>query len=373
MSVDLYGFHKDVRPILQTYLQNARDRPLRIRLSRSFEHKTTHRREYKDNANDAYNHLLRNIDKCWELTIVHCGSFGSDLPDDAVPDKESFPSLRVLTLDLDTEELSVLPNYLRNALQCTPVLTTLKIEGPFPEYPVYAFDRLTQLDISRLDNCTMGILQTWLPFCTNLKVLVLPNTLDDYDAFHTWDISQQKSVPLVTDLKADIEDYPAYISPAFSAFRFPSLSRLSLRLAGEFVPEDGWPPPFLDALRSSCHSLKELVLTMHSWYGRREDVFPVSNILTIMPNLTSLEFIFVEMVSPSTDPSPRPSSQNSSSCQILHALTVGHHAPEGMMENGRLNEDAWRAHNAQNPSTLLPKLASLRLYEEDPLAKSRKR
>ncbi|KAK1229852.1 hypothetical protein PQX77_007070 [Marasmius sp. AFHP31] len=364
MSVDLYGFHKDVRPILQTYLQNARDRPLRIRLSRSFEHNKTHRREYKDNANDAYNHLLRNIDKCWELTIAHCGSFGLDIPGDAVPVEEWFPSLRVLTLDLDTEEITVLPNYLRNALQCTPVLTTLKIGGAFPAYPVYAFDQLTQLDISQLDNCTMDILQTWLPFCTNLQVLVLPKTMDDYDAFHTWDHSQQKSVPLVADLKADIEDYPEYICPVFFAFRFPSLSRLSLRLAGEFVAEDGWPPHFLDALRSSCHPLKELVLTMHSWYGRREDVFPVSNILTTMPNLTSLEFKFVETLSPSTDSSP-PSSQNSPSYQVLRALMVGQTTPEDMIENGRLNEHAWRVHNARHPSTLLPKLATLRLYEEN--------
>ncbi|KAL0065721.1 hypothetical protein AAF712_007204 [Marasmius tenuissimus] len=364
ISVDLYGVSQDVRPILRTYLRNARDRPLKIRLSRLFQSKP-HQIQFKDNAMHAYNYLLRNIDKCWDLTLTHCGSFSPDVPDDALPNMDDgFPSLRVLEIDLNTDESEILEIYLRNALQYTPILTTLKIGGVFPEVPVYPFDQLTQLNISKLKYCTIDILRTWLPLCTNLRVLFLPDVLYENDSDRPYNNQyNQKPMPSLADLIVNIDEYPDDIYPFFSVFQFPSLSKLCMRISGDFAPGDGWPLFFLEALRSSCQSLKKLGLIMDQSNDLTEDAFPVSDILVVMPNLTSLDFTFQPPI-PSTSSRPL-TSKNSLSCQILRALTVGHTAPEDMFENGSLNEEAWRSHIAQNPSALLPKLNSLQLQDEN--------
>ena len=356
ISVAPYGVHKDVRPILATYIRNARDSPLKIRLSRWFEFRSRKKkcREYSENA---YNYLLGRIDRCYELIIANHHSDGMSVPWDATPYMKHLPSLRILTIDLDTDDNYTLQTYLRNALPCAPNLTTLKMEGCFPEYPVYPLEQLEHFEL-RLVECDVGSLTRWLRLCTNLRNLVLPPYLDP-DPDHIQ--QERKSIPSLTTLQADMYGYPDYVCPIFSVFQFPSLCILSMKIVGEFAPEYGWPRTFLDALRDSCRALKEFDLTVRCTQKRAERAFPISNILSVMPNLTSFKFTS-EGEHPLSD---LPNTlMKSLCCEVLRALTVGHTVPEDMIENGRLNEEAWRSHVARNPPTLLPKLSSLQLHEE---------
>ena len=361
LSVDLYGLDHDVRPILQTYIRNRRDHPLRMRLSRLFEFRRSTKNNFKENAILAYNYLLRNIPKCSELAIS-CGSSAAMIPSDAIPQSDSLHLLRTLTISLDMEANYALPAYFRAALQKAPLLTNLKISGRLSGNPsTFPYHQLTNLDISA--DCNIDWLIAVIPSCSVLQTLVLPALLDDHGPDRAWDSHYRIPIPSLTTLYVRMYEYPIYICPIFSAFRFPSLINLSMHLSGDFVSEDGWSPPLMDGLRDSCKNLEKLDLSLAQMNARTEEAFPVSDILTTMPNLTSLKFKFDDDVPVDTEVHPT-TVTNSPSCHLLRALAVGTTATEDMFSHGGLNEEVWRTHLKQNPSTLLPGLTALYLYED---------
>ncbi|KAL0574574.1 hypothetical protein V5O48_007386 [Marasmius crinis-equi] len=258
MFVNFDRFPAQMRPLLETYIRNARDYPLKIRL-------------FGGNAGaaagwDTFHLLFSRFPQCKQLDLnlsqwfiqVAFPPFQPSVPGLGC----TFTHLTNLTVPGMTMDK---PRWFWDAVRSAPNLKHVSMRGAIPVQPSVAeilpYAQLTSLQIKQLTETPQNNLTMLFPRCTSLKVLKIgyfdPLKLEESE------VATVIEMPCLEELEIGVNfprQFPDHLNPIFSRFAFPSLRILKVSPVSRISKIREWPVRFAPSFERSATSIERISL-----------------------------------------------------------------------------------------------------------------
>ncbi|KAI3615362.1 hypothetical protein WG66_003680 [Moniliophthora roreri] len=264
--VDVFGLRRDIQPLLQVYLKNSRDLPLRVRIVDSGKWSADFGEDYANhlglNGVSACSTLLSQSTRIQSLTMDVRGQIFSVLrPTSSSWDPPfAFPLLRTFHNYTNLTHIAVGSTWFWNAILAAPMLNSLA--AAFVSHAkVYPFAQITSLVLMHISS--IRVLLRILVQCPNLKALevrqdrmtVDPEILNDTRPPTT--LSNLKHLTVISRH----ENGPAGFYPLFKGITVPILNDLTIR-SSKIGIHDWRSGGFLDMVQRSSCPMKNLTIEL---------------------------------------------------------------------------------------------------------------
>ncbi|KAL0063518.1 hypothetical protein AAF712_009615 [Marasmius tenuissimus] len=279
ISISFSSILPSFQPILELYLRNSKQHPLRIELAGgSFFGSIPY------DVRVLWDTIMSHIPRCESLACCHLGRR-------FVMPRDSLSNITTL-IDDETDDCSAWQDALKDAHRLTSVTSWFLYplhHLPYNQLASLEYRSLLHKDIERLARKV-------LPSCAKLKSLVLRDPVADSshtDISHGSSRSRLRTIPTLRSLSVifsaleDAVDVGSSIYETIFSLKAPALTTLRLNFSQGQAAE--WAPALVAVLAQTSASLRSLSLSIaHLSIPRNQ---ALSALLEVVPNLVEFDLV----------------------------------------------------------------------------------